>query len=158
MGIERKSDTRKMRERFNNMSERLEDKCFDAMSRVGEKAVRYARTIPKELGYEDDTGNLRSSTGYSIYHDGELKTSNYKRATSGTTDGSEGIRIGKALSDEVASGYPKGWLLVVTAGMWYAVNLEKEYGRDVLQSTEQMVFQEMPQYIKAIENWVKKTK
>ena len=38
--------------------------AIEAMGRLGMECVNHARRIPKDIGFEDHTGNLRSSIGF----------------------------------------------------------------------------------------------
>lgn len=110
---------------------------------LGEKCVNHARLIPAEIGYHDRTGALRASTGYSIFKDGILVDNNYKG------NNEQGIAVGKQVAVDVSANYPKGWVLVVVAGMEYALYVEST-GRDVLTSAEQLAKTEMPKMIKQL--------
>ncbi len=118
--------------KFDKLLDFIEDETIEALRYVGERAVTHARSIPDPdhggKGFKDHTANLRSSIGYAIYKDGTLVTSGY--------DGQpEGTNQGQALADSVGSN-TKGYALVVTAGMYYAVYVESR-GRDVLTTAEQ---------------------
>ena len=120
---------------------------------VGEKCVTHARLISKEIGYEDQTGNLRSSTGYVVYEDGRPIFSSFevyepqKVAKDTIFNGKE---VGRALADKIALENSKGMLLVVVAGMFYSKYLEMYHGRDVLTSAEIMAAQELPRMMREL--------
>ena len=98
----------------------FEESLLDEFRRTGEQFISDARSIRT---YQDQTGNLRSSIGYALFKDGQLVESSFP---GGDITGS-----GSALANEVARSYPKGVLLVVVAGMFYAQYVEaKSY--DVL--------------------------
>lgn len=98
----------------------FEDSLLDEFRRTGEQFIADARSIRT---YQDQTGNLRSSIGYTIFKDGQLVESSFP---GGDITGS-----GSTLANEVSRSYPKGVLLVVVAGMFYAQYVEaKSY--DVL--------------------------
>ena len=98
----------------------FEESLLDEFRRTGEQFIADARSIRT---YQDQTGNLRGSIGYTIFKDGQLVESSFP---GGDITGS-----GSALANEVARSYPKGVLLVVVAGMFYAQYVEaKSY--DVL--------------------------
>lgn len=97
-----------------------EESLLDEFRRTGVQFINDARSIRT---YQDQTGNLRSSIGYTLFKDGQLVESSFP---GGDITGS-----GSALAKEVARSYPKGILLVVVAGMFYAQYVEaKSY--DVL--------------------------
>lgn len=98
----------------------FEDSLLDEFRRTGEQFIADARSIRT---YQDQTGNLRSSIGYALFKDGQMLEQ--------TFPGGDITGSGSVLAKEVARSYPKGVLLVVVAGMFYAQYVEaKSY--DVL--------------------------
>lgn len=93
---------------------------------IGEQAVREARI---NGNYIDRTGNLRSSIGYVVLKDGKPIGHGYS-----DTDKHDGRQHADALLDKLAAELPKGYALVVCAGMAYASYVEDIHGRDVLTS------------------------
>lgn len=72
--------------------------------------------------FTDQTGNLRSSIGYIIYHNGSLVRSNFSGTTEGTAKGQD---YAKSLLEIDSEGY----VCVFVAGMEYAMYVEsKGYG------------------------------
>ena len=105
---------------MNKAKQGFEDSLLDEFRRTGEQFIADARSIRT---YQDQTGNLRSSIGYALFKDGQLVESSFP---GGDITGS-----GSTLAKEVSRSYPKGVLLVVVAGMYYAQYVEaKSY--DVL--------------------------
>jgi len=83
--------------------------------------------------FEDQTGNLASSIGYVLVHDGKIVG---KATPNKVKDGDEGVREGQAYLDNLAEKYGRiGWVLIVSAGMDYAAYVEAS-GRVVLSSAE----------------------
>lgn len=113
-----------------SLKERYEKKLFQIYLRglivVGEKAVNYARSLNT---YTDQTGNLRSSTGYILYYNGKEVYKNYKQVKNGVSGVSEGV---KHASKDIPS---TGFALVVVAGMNYAMAVQAR-GYDVLDGAE----------------------
>ena len=113
---------------------------------IGEQAVNLARD---RGSYMDQTGNLRSSTGYLILEDGEVITKSGfekvagKVASNITTNGSV---IGLNLAEKIASDYDEGFVLIVVAGMEYAASVEAK-GYDVLTSSEKFAQSEISRLI-----------
>jgi len=109
---------------------------------AGEKAVEKARLIVTAGGggsvlppYTVQTGNLVSSTGYAIVHDGQIVTMSSFQAVPGPKgDGQEGSATGKEYVKELAMRYTKGYALILVAGMEYASYVQELYHRDVLVS------------------------
>ena len=97
--------------------------------KVGLECVKIART---ERRYKDQTGNLRSSTGYCIVSDGQVwKVSGFEAV--GPAPGA-GPRQGRDLAREIAA-ETSGTALIVVAGMNYAKYVEA-MGLNVLDSSE----------------------
>lgn len=109
----------------------IDRQLHESCCRVGEEVVAMAKQIQPPKGYTDQTGSLRSSTGYSVAKDGKIVTTSFQ-AVKGAT---EGVQKGKALCEQLAKKYPKGYALIVVSGMNYAVYVESK-GRDVLTSAE----------------------
>lgn len=109
----------------------VERQEIESLFRVGEEAVTLAKQIPAPKGYTDRTGNLRSSTGYIVCKDGEP----IKKAFNAIKGANTGVNTGEKLALDIAKKYPTGLVLIVVAGMKYAVCVESK-GRDVLTSAE----------------------
>lgn len=100
---------------------------------IGEKCVNAARiTSQKGRDYTDQTGNLRSSTGYVLIVDGEIVS---ESAFDVVKDGQTGSDEGKAFAESIVKDYPTGIALVVVAGKNYAQYVAAR-GYDVLDSAE----------------------
>lgn len=139
MGIKPRFKQADVRKRLDQFMGVIQNRIISRMQYLGEMCVTHARQVPAETGFRDQTGNLRSSIGYMVFHNGKSLSENYKQVAGGTL----GIERGKALAREVAGKFPKGFLLVVTAGMDYAIHLESK-GRDVLASAENLAEREWP--------------
>lgn len=125
--------------------------AIQAMGKLGVECVNHARQIPKDIGFEDHTGNLRSSIGFKLFVDGEPVMENYRKVL----NGDEGIAKGKALADEVGQRCEQDQImLVVTAGMEYAIYVESR-GRDVIASAESLCYENLPQLRTRIEEMVR---
>jgi len=62
-------------------------------------------------------------------------------------EGAEGVATGRMIAEKIGDRYQgKGLVLVVVAGMNYAIYLEAK-GRDVLTSAEQLAQQELPRML-----------
>jgi hypothetical protein len=81
-------------------------------------------------GFNDDTGNLRSSIGFVLTHNGETIKEDFEKSTSGT-DKSTGVETGKAYAKKVNGVQELGWTMTAVAGMEYAGWVEA-LGYDVL--------------------------
>ena len=119
----------------------LKERCVETFCYVGERCVTEAR---KAGEYNDITGNLRSNGR--AYQYGKPKTyrGNQKvRNTKGRlvkSRGDNGVKEGQALldrlADEYSARYAQGIVLIVAAGMKYAVYVEELHNLNVLASAE----------------------
>lgn len=99
---------------------------------IGEEAVKYARLNHPD-NWKDQTGNLRSSIGYVVLHDGHPVTPyNTEQKAGPKGDGHEGVTLATETLQKIASEFPKGYTLIVVAGMNYASYVEDIHNRDVL--------------------------
>lgn len=107
--------------------ERIERAVLMSLRKIGETFVKNAR----ENGtYNDITGNLRSSIGYVILKNGEQIYENFKTVSGGPS----GNNIAQKVARDVGKKFPKGYVLIVVAGMEYAAAVESR-GRDVLTAS-----------------------
>ena len=130
---------------LNESKRILEEEMSRSFTYLGEEAVKMTRDRDFASSWYDQTGNLRSSIGYSLYSYGiEKMTSNFKKVLKG----SDGAKEGKALAQELASRYKNDFALVIVAGMNYASSVENMEGKDVLASTELWAKAKVDDYIK----------
>lgn len=92
---------------------------------IGETFITNARSNDT---YKDQTGNLRSSIGYLILKDGKQFEASFPG------DKSAGRDAAKKVVADVSGKHPKGLVLIVVAGMEYALYVEAT-GRDVLTAS-----------------------
>ena len=109
--------------------ERMKQAVIYDLQVIGEKCVNEARM---KGSYKDQTGNLRSSTGYVLIVDGEIVS---ESAFDVVKDGQTGSDEGKAFAESLVKDYPTGIALVVVAGKNYAEYVAAR-GYDVLDSAE----------------------
>jgi hypothetical protein len=109
--------------------ERREKAIIKTLLYVGEQCVNKAR---EKGGYNDQTGNLRSSVGYILVKGGNIiNVSDFKQEKNGT----EGTKDGLSFAKQKAREYNTGIVLIVVAGMNYASCVASN-GYDVLDSAE----------------------
>ena len=102
--------------RFHQNMESLDNKVLLALQTAGEHAVRIARSTKT---YKDNTGNLSASIGYGIYYYG-------KNISTGGFGSGVGGQVGEKRLAEVASSHTdKPYVLIVVAGMHYALYVER---------------------------------
>lgn len=123
--------------------EKYQEKIVRVLRYVGEKCINEAR----EYGsYQDRTGNLRSSIGYIILKDGKpIEKGGFKI----TKSGGNGQKEGETFINKIISQYPKGFVLVVVAGMKYASYVEAR-NYNVLTSAELLAEREVLKLLKAL--------
>lgn len=128
--------------RFDKLLAVIEKRTIERLQSLGEMCVTHARGLPPDIGFNDQTGNLRGSIGYVIFKNGIAIHDGFKV----TGGGSEGVAKGRALARKVGSEHNSGFTLVVTAGMGYAVQVESR-GKDVLTSAELLAKVELPRML-----------
>lgn len=119
--------TAQIEQQLINFAATHENKFIHALQYIGEEFVNRARMVST---YEDQTGNLRSSIGYVIAKNGFVIKRNYVEIM----NGNEGVTKALNLADEAAAEHPNGIVLIVTAGMQYALYVES-MGYDVLSGS-----------------------
>lgn len=119
--------------------ELIEQALIRRLQYLGEKCVNEARN---NGSYTDQTGNLRSSTGYVVTAQGKIVQRNfaYAKARAGQT-------TGKALAEKLAAQFTTGYALIVVAGMNYALYVEAKYSKNVLNSAEKLAERELPRLL-----------
>ncbi|MBR8535390.1 hypothetical protein KDU71_07445 [Carboxylicivirga sediminis] len=113
---------------IDKFQKETKQRFYDIFVQAGEHGVRIART---EGRYIDHTGNLRSSIGYAVADSGSIKVENFQKAGVGT-DQEKGLSEAKRLANEVAKQHHFGLVLIIVAGMDYAVYVENMENKDVL--------------------------
>lgn len=118
-----------------------DDDMLYELSFLGEQMCNHARDITKghtSGGYDDQTGNLRSSIGYRIFKDGKpMKDGGTAQVGGPKGNGSEGKEKVPSALDAFSSDprvVKNGWTLLVVAGMEYAQYVEDK-GYNVLYLT-----------------------
>lgn len=157
MGIKPQFTRDDVRKRYDAFLDEVERKQIERLQKIGEKCVTCARTIPAEEGFQDQTGNLRSSIGYMVFVDGVAIHSDYKQVSPRNPQKGvvyDGVKRGQSLAEKVGS-TTMGVCLVVTAGMNYALYVESK-GRDVLTSAEQLAERELPKELEKLVNDIKR--
>lgn len=121
--------------------DRVDMLTMRTLSYLGELCVIEARDRSQEESWFDQSGNLRSSIGYVISHNGRiLAYSEFNQVK----QGNEGPKEGKELAQEIAKKYTSGYVLVVVAGMNYAEHVEAMDNKNVLASAELFARAELP--------------
>lgn len=115
---------KQIRSQLQGMVKRLDDAVYMALVRAGEQFVADARN---NNTYKDRTGNLRSSIGYIILQNGVQISESFE----GFKDG---VHYGKRAVEDIKGRFPRGYVLIGVAGMFYAAAVESR-GFDVITSS-----------------------
>lgn len=103
----------------NQIIKDIDRQTLGHLKQVCELAITLQRAkIRADGGYNDQTGQLRSSTGYIIYKDGQVMHEDFQLAPYGT-DKAPGLKEGKDLAF-AQHRESEGWGIVMVAGMEYA--------------------------------------
>lgn len=138
MGIKPNFTIGDIRKRLDRAQMQIETRTIDLLRKLGNECVALARS---EGTYTDQTGNLRSSTGYVIVANGKVVDAYFSTANTDTDD--KGQKTGKAFAEGLAQNYQTGYALIVVAGMAYAAAVESK-GKDVLTSAEKYAEKKLP--------------
>lgn len=129
-----KADITKM---MDAKRKQIEKAIISRFKFIGEKFISMART---EGNYKDRTGNLRASIGYVILKDGQQLKSSFPGSTK------DGKRQARKVISESIKDFPKGFVLIVVAGMEYAAAVESR-GLDVLTASSKVIEVELKKSI-----------
>jgi len=113
-----------------------EEEVLDKMTALCDRAIEEQWLKFRPEGYNDQTGQLRSSTGYIIYHNGKVVREMFKQANYGT-DKAPGLKAGR----EYAFGMRResvAWGVLFVAGMEYASYVQGK-GFSTLDTAEMIV-------------------
>jgi len=140
-------------QRFQDFRNAIEKAQINRLMMLGEKCITYARNLPPEKGFKDQTGNLRSSMGYMVFVDGvAVHSSTFEKVPSvnNPPEGTEynGSETGKNLCESIGKD-TEGVALVCVAGMNYALYVESK-GRDVLAGAENLAEEELPKMLEQL--------
>ncbi len=133
-GIEAMFGVKEVGRVFDDFMKGHEEKTLEVMRYEGEAFVNRAR---ENQTYLDQTGNLRSSIGYIIVHNGIIVDQNFKLSKEGD-DRATGKAEAMGYAIELAKQYPIGWVLVGFAGMNYAAAVESR-GYDVITDSANQI-------------------
>jgi len=144
VGLRARFSSKDIEKLFAEKLAMIEAAILSRFKRIGERFVNNARD---NGNYVDQTGNLRSSIGYVILHNGTQIHENLKAyPASGKKTANKSKKAGsqkaKQMLDEVRKNYPRGFVLIVVAGMEYAAAVESK-GKDVLTASSITAEQEL---------------
>ena len=180
MGIRMTSKLDEIHKILMKEAERVERLTIRALSYLGEQCVIRVRDRGGDKSWYDQSGNLRSSVGYVIAHNGNIvsrygfdssmgKAAHTKQVEYVTKDGKkvsftarvkaggqEGAKTGKDLAEELARRYSNDYVLVIVAGMNYAEYVEAMDNKDVLASTELWSIDQVPKMLEKLKRQIAK--
>ena len=126
MGLKANFSNSDLKNFHKKIEQEVFNKSINAYKYLGESIVAYAKN---NVGFTDQTGNLRSSIGYVLFVNGQV----YKESYEGKQ---EGMKAGKDIARELVSSLRRmPIVLVITAGMNYAYQVETK-GYNVITSSE----------------------
>lgn len=146
MGINPRFTEADIRRMLTERVAKISQAILTQLKYVGESFVKNAR---QNAAFKDQTGNLRNSIGYLIIQNGSVVYENFKKSATVTTvirsgrnrgqskrtNGSnDGVQKARNFANQCASKYPRGFVLIVVAGMEYAAAVEAK-GYDVLTNS-----------------------
>ena len=141
MGIRMATKLDEIHNTLMKESQRVERLTIRALSYLGEQCVTRVRDREGDKSWYDRSGNLRSSVGYVISHNGNIvQYSDFNQVK----QGSEGVKVGKDLAEEIVKRYSNDYVLVIVAGMNYAEFVEAMENKNVLASAELFARKELP--------------
>lgn len=101
------------------------------LNQLGLEMLRNARMkTAAQGGFNDQTGNLRSSIGFILMYDGEVLHDDFQASAKGT-DRATGVQKAKDTAEEIAAEKPEGWAIILVAAMEYATWVEAK-NKDVI--------------------------
>lgn len=153
MGIRMTTKPGEIHRALMKEAERVDRLTVRALARLGEQCVAKVRDRSGEESWYDQSGNLRSSVGYVIAKHGNIiQYSNFNQVK----QGSEGVKEGKQLAEELVKKYSNDYVLVVVAGMNYAELVEAMDNKDVLASTELWAKSQLPEMLEKLKKQIAK--
>lgn len=129
---------------FLEVIEIINEEVRNTLTYLCEQAVKRIRDRSSEESWIDDTGNLRSSIGYSIYEYGRSRIAS---AFPVVREGSEGAQKGREYIQDLAGLFATAYAAVVVAAMEYAEFVEAKKTKDVLASTHVWVKEKFESYM-----------
>ena len=153
MGIKMATPIKEIDKIIEEEKKRAEAYTIRALSYLGERCVIEARFRPQSDSWYDQSGNLRSSIGYIISHNGKIiKYYGFEKVK----NGNDGKTEGKSLAEELADKYRTGYVLIVVAGMNYAEYVEAMENKNVLASAELLARKEFPNMMRKLSEQIVK--
>lgn len=144
MGAKRITTMAEIRAKMEKATQKLHSEVVRTLARLGEECVIKAKDRPQTESWFDQTGNLRNSIGYIILRGGQIVRKG------GFIGKSAGAKEGRKFAEQVARKYPTGYVLVIVAGMKYAVHVEAMEGKDVLATPTLYARKRLPELMEKL--------
>ena len=132
----------RLQQKLMERKEQLEKVLDMKLTQLAEEAVTHAK---QNKGYKDRTANLKNSISYALFYDGNLVRQNIGNLPNPEQSkyGQSGVQSAlDQFSAEEGVVRPKGYSLVIVAGMEYGVYVEHR-GYNVLHLTKYFLRDEM---------------
>lgn len=139
---------------------RIDQALVLRLKRIGETFVKNAR---ENATFTDRTGNLRNSIGYVVLRDGVQMDADFKRSANVSANdkkskgSKDGVNAAKDLAAEISRNFPRGYVLIVVAGMEYAAAVESK-GLDVLTASSVIAKNDLKRAIKELSSKISRMK
>lgn len=131
---------------------RIATMTLDTLEYLGIKCVAMVREAAPKDSWNDQTGNLRSSIGYVVSHNGEiLRQSSFAPVVTGAEGSLKGLHYARQIASQ-----HMGYCLVVVAGMHYAEKVEQMENKTVLANAELYAEAELPRLFEILKRQVAK--
>lgn len=141
MGVEMSTDIGEVDMYFEEESRDIDTDAIELLSRLGDGCLKESREKSQIDTFIDHSGDLRSSIGCAIAHNGNIvKILGFDVVL----NGHNGAAKGKALAIEIAKQHSDEYVLAVVAGEDYAVFVEALENKAVITDAELFVVQELP--------------
>lgn len=129
-----KTPRKRISSAIDNQVIKSEQIAIQLLSYIGERCVEIAR---QRGSYNDITGNLRSSIGYTVTKNGREIIGGFPKQYSGSKgNGKLGAQKANQLLKKLTPKYKTGLALIVCAAMGYAEYVEAVHHKDVITSAE----------------------
>lgn len=140
-----KKDLQRMHE---EMEREIDADILRELIEAGKEAVEIVRRKQGSNPYEDQTGNLNSSTGFLIQHRGKIVHTDFRKSAKGT-DRATGVKVGREVAKREMLG-DDGWGIILVAGMEYASWVQANHSRDVLASASNEIPQSLADALQSL--------
>ena len=139
MGLEVKANMDEIRAYLEKEVAKHAKRLVSMLQYVGQTVVNEIRTSHIS-NWDDQTGNLRSSIGYTVLLDGVPQVTSAFEQVDGPERGKknepDGSAEGRNYLQSLVPLFPKGIALIIVAGMEYASYVEKMQNKTVLAQGE----------------------